>query len=179
MDKFEMIEKLSAKANVTFDEAREALEQSDWDILDAMILLEKQGKAKDAQTVQEFTTRKKEEYWQGERGKVRFETRSWAGRLWDYIKNLLHKGNTNQFVVTRDGEELISMPITVMVLLTICFWPFSLIVLFVGLFLKARYSFRGPNINDRVNDVMGSAQEKAASAVQIHRSAGDEDKKAE
>jgi hypothetical protein len=82
-------------------------------------------------------------------------------------------------VVTRDGEELISMPITVMVLLTICFWPFSLIVLFVGLFLKARYSFRGPNINDRVNDVMGSAQEKAASAVQIHRSAGDEDKKAE
>jgi hypothetical protein len=40
-------------------------------------------------------------------------------------------------------------------------------VLFVGLFLGARYSFRGPNVNNKVNDFMGKAQEKAASAVDM------------
>ena len=60
------------------------------------------------------------------------------------------------------------MPITVLALLMLCFWPFSLIVLFVGLFLGARYSFRGPDVSNKVNDFMGKAQEKAASAVEIH-----------
>ena len=40
MEKFEMIEKLSARANVSFADARDALEASDWDMLDALILLE-------------------------------------------------------------------------------------------------------------------------------------------
>ncbi len=46
--------------------------------------------------------------------------------------------------------------------------PTILIALIVGLFLGARYSFRGPDINNKVNDFMGKAQEKAASAVEIH-----------
>ena len=89
-------------------------------------------------------------------------------KLWDWIKKLFQKGNANQFVITRKGDELIAMPITVLALLLICFWPFSLIVLFVGLFLGARYSFRGPDINTNVNAFMNKAQDKAASAVEIH-----------
>ena len=39
MDHFEMVEKLRAKANVSYEEAKAALEASDWDILDALVLL--------------------------------------------------------------------------------------------------------------------------------------------
>ena len=85
-------------------------------------------------------------------------------------------GNGNQFVIRRNGDELVSMPITVMAILMVVFWPFSLIVLFVGLFLGARYSFRGPNINSNVNDVMDKAQNKAASVVEIHVEKNDENK---
>ena len=44
MEKLEMIEKLRERAQVTYDEAREALEQADGDLLDALIILERQGK---------------------------------------------------------------------------------------------------------------------------------------
>ena len=46
MDKFEKVERLRANANVSYEEAAAALDACGGDLLDAMILLEKQGKAK-------------------------------------------------------------------------------------------------------------------------------------
>ena len=161
MDHFEMVEKLRQKANVTYEEAKDALESSDWDILDALVLLESEGKVKSAQ--QEYSTQEKEE------SKFYVEvTKPQASeglsKAWAWIKRMFQKGNANQFVIRRHGEELISMPITVLVLLMICFWPFSLIVLFVGLFLGARYSFQGPDV--RGGNKVNEAMDKAAQMVQ-------------
>jgi hypothetical protein len=44
MDHFEMVEKLREKANVSYEEAKAALEAADWNLLDALVLLENQGK---------------------------------------------------------------------------------------------------------------------------------------
>lgn len=169
MDHFEMVEKLRTKANVSYEEAKAALEASDWDMLDALVLLENEGKVKDAPEAKEYTTQEKKEFnWNTKNVDVKDTFSGALSKLWVWVKKMFQKGNNNQFVITRKGEELIAMPITVLALLLICFWPFSLIVLFVGLFLGARYSFRGPDINGRVNDFMGKAQDKAASAVEIH-----------
>jgi hypothetical protein len=169
MDHFEMVEKLRAKANVSYEEAKAALEASDWDMLDALVLLESEGKVKDAPENKEYTTQEKKEYsWNTGSGEVKVTFSSALSKLWDWVKKLFQKGNANHFVITRKGDELIAMPITVLALLLICFWPFSLVILFVGLFLGARYSFRGPDINTNVNDFMNKAQDKAASAVEIH-----------
>ena len=46
MDNIEMIEKLREKADVTYDEAKEILESLNWNMLDALIALEKEGKLK-------------------------------------------------------------------------------------------------------------------------------------
>ena len=166
---FELVEKLRAKANVSYEEAKAALEKSDWDMLDALVLLESEGKVKDAPEAKEYTTQEKKEYsWNTGNGEVKVTFSSALSKLWDWIRKLFQKGNANQFVITRKGDELIAMPITVLALLLICFWPFSLIILFVGLFLGARYSFRGPDINTNVNAFMNKAQDKAASAVEIH-----------
>lgn len=171
MDHFEMVEKLRAKANVSYEEAKTALEASDWDILDALVLLENEGKVKDAPEAKEYTTQeKKDASWEARNGaEMKATVSSGLSKLWDWIKKIFQKGNGNQFVINRRGEELVAMPITVLAVLMICFWPFSLIVLFVGLFLGARYAFRGPDINTKVNDFMDKAQEKAASAVEIHK----------
>ena len=75
-------------------------------------------------------------------------------------------GNKNQFVISRKGSELVAMPITVMALLMVLVWPFSLIVLFAGFFLGTRYAFRGPDINATVNDFVNKAQEKTATVVE-------------
>ncbi|MDE6420210.1 MAG: UBA/TS-N domain protein, partial [Lachnospiraceae bacterium] len=46
MENYEKVEKLRERANVSYEEAKEALENNNWDILDAMIALEKSGKTK-------------------------------------------------------------------------------------------------------------------------------------
>ena len=48
MDEFEKVEVLREKANVSYEEAREAIKQADGDLLEAMVILEKQGKVKSA-----------------------------------------------------------------------------------------------------------------------------------
>ena len=181
MDHFEMVEKLRAKANVSYEEAKAALEASDWDILDALVLLESEGKVKDAPETKEYTTQEKKEYKCETKngGEFKVEVSNTLSKLWAWIKELIRKGNKNQFVISRRNknmfdqpmEELIAFPITVLVLLILVpgvGLPTILIALVVGLFLGARYSFRGPDINNKVNDFMGKAQEKAASAVEIH-----------
>ena len=45
-----MIEILMGKANISRIEAEEALEKSDWDLLDAIFYLEKMGKFEDRNT---------------------------------------------------------------------------------------------------------------------------------
>ena len=43
MDKMEKVELLRAKTNVSYEEARNVLEETGWDLLDAIILLERRG----------------------------------------------------------------------------------------------------------------------------------------
>ena len=60
MTNYEMVELLRSKANVTYEEAKAALEESNWDILDAMVLLERQGKVTDKGSAYSTAQDKKE-----------------------------------------------------------------------------------------------------------------------
>ena len=44
MDQLEKVEKLRKKTNVSYEEAKAALEANNWNMLDAIVHLEKQGK---------------------------------------------------------------------------------------------------------------------------------------
>ena len=46
MDNLEKVEKLREKTGVSYEEAKEALEANNYDVLDAIIYLEKKGKVK-------------------------------------------------------------------------------------------------------------------------------------
>ena len=46
MENLEKVEKLRERAEVTYEEARAALEENNWDLLDAMVALERAGKTK-------------------------------------------------------------------------------------------------------------------------------------
>ena len=158
MDHYEMVEALRNKASVTYEEAKAALEASDWDMLDALVLLEGEGKVNGAP---EFTTKEKAD----EACRSVREGKKYLPRLGAWLRKMFTLGNQNQFVISRKGNEITAMPITVMALLTLLVWPFSLIVLFAGLFLGTRYAFRGPDISAAVNDFVGKAQDKTAMAV--------------
>ena len=55
MDNLEKVEKLRERANVTYEEAKAALEENNWDLLDAMVALEKAGKT-DSPRQEQYST---------------------------------------------------------------------------------------------------------------------------
>lgn len=155
MTHYEMVELLREKANVSYEEAKNALEKSDWDLLDAIVLLEREGKT--PKTTSESTTRQEEAEQKKEEPR-KSEFRSNACRLGDWIRHLIVIGNRNSFVVTRGKEEsreILQLSVTAFVLLLACSWPLTVCLLLIGLFTGCRYSFRGPQLGtDTVNGVM-------------------------
>ena len=55
MDNLEKVEKLRERANVSYQEAKAALEENNWDLLDAMVALEKAGKT-DSPRQEQYST---------------------------------------------------------------------------------------------------------------------------
>jgi len=164
MDRIEMVDKLREKAGVSYEEAKAALEKNDWDLLDAIVSLEQEGKVKETS----FSTKKEEPekekqntyYEQAQQprsdGFERFL--KWCGRV-------LHKGNTNHIQINRHNEKQLSLPMTAFVLLLI-FFPYVVIpLLIVGLFFGFHYKFVGADLGKKgINDVMDKAS-KAAEAM--------------
>ena len=159
MTEQEKIDKLCEKAEITQDEARAALEATDWDLLDAIVLLEKQGRVKGAAS--SHSTRAETSAGE-EAGTDRPRFTAHASGVWAQIQHIIQIGNTNNLVVTRKGKEALRLPVTALVLLLIFWHLWTLAVLAVGLFCGLRYSIEGSQLGTpQVNDVMDKAAEAA------------------
>ena len=172
MTEQEKIDKLCEKAEITQDEARAALEATDWDLLDAIILLEKQGRVKGAASSHSTQTDSSD----GEENKEeRPRFAAHASGVWSQIQRIIHIGNTNHFVITRKDREALRLPMTALVLLIVFGHLWTLAVLAIGLFCGLRYSFRGPNLGkESINNAMNRAADAAESVKNEIRSAGSE-----
>ncbi len=157
MDHFEMVEKLRQKANVSYEQAKAALEASDWDILDALVLLEGEGKVKSDEGA--YTTEEKK--FETTTQKSGNDFRGVMQKIGKFLKKAFDVGNRNTFIISRNGEQKLTLSLTELVLLIIFLSPEILIAMFIMLFFGFRYSFEGPDLNKKVNDAMG----KAADAV--------------
>ncbi len=181
MATLEQVEKLREKANVSFEEAKAALDASNGDLLDAIILLEKQGKISppagggyynSSNTASEEKERAKEE--KGSEARRGESFSEMMRRFGQFCARLVGKGNRNYFEAEKNGKVIISVPVTVLVLGVIFFFWFVLPLSIVGLFFGFRYRFRGDDLGrDSVNKVMDSATD---TAEDIKRSFGGENK---
>ena len=166
MDNFEKVEKLREKANVTYEEAKAALENSNWDMLDAMIYLEKNGKvfrsgSESYSTQRERVTNPMPEADEQDENDFSDTMKRFGRWCMKWIK----KGNANDFVVTHKGKEIITVPITLLiVLLCFAFWVI-LPLLVIGLFFNMRYHFEGPDV--RAVDLNQAMDEAANTAENI------------
>ncbi|MDD4565389.1 MAG: DUF4342 domain-containing protein [Eubacteriales bacterium] len=163
----EQVEKLREYANISYDEAKTALENADGDILQALIELERQGKVQSPEGGGQYHTgsvaitgstqkeENKNEQFGGNRDKSAF--RQNMKKLFHWLGGIIHKGNINAFVVEKNGESMMRLPVTVLVLMVLfAFWIVVPLII-VGLFFSFRYSFQGPDINSsKVNDAMNT-----------------------
>jgi len=180
----EQVEKLRDRADVSYEDAKHALEQCGGDLLDAVIFLEKQGKVQ-AGSVGSFDSRSAEQdpanTEGGEKRKDRQARRDYnrpgesfgdvMRRIWNFLRRLVHKCNVNHFEVYREGRCVLSVPVTLLVLLLLFFFYLTLPALIIALFFGCSYRFRGPDLGrENINDVMDGA---AAAAESIKRSVQD------
>lgn len=165
----EQVDKLREKADISYDEAKAALEASGGDILEALIDLEKQGKvpfpegggfyssAKENPKQKEGNKSTKENY--QEKGE---SIKDLAQKFVKFCGKIIHKGNINSFEVLKEGNVKTSFSITLLALLIISFFWITIPLIVVGLFFGYRYRFAGPDLGkERVNNAMDSAANAA------------------
>ena len=157
MEDFEKVEKLSQKAKVSMEDARAALEANNWDLLDAMIDLERQGKT--ASHGQEAFSTSYEDQNQYEKvaDSVEREEDEDEGERWNFVDAILH----SNFQMHRNEKKILSVPSLLLVVAMVFFWKILLILMVVSLFFNCRYSFEGHEHLEEANDAMQKAGDMA------------------
>lgn len=178
MISLEMVEKLRTYGNISFQEAKEALEKTNGDILEAIVNLENEGKiskpeaggfysskegsgevdreAESSSVSGQASSKKKT----GEKGKG---LRQLIRDFFAWLNKVLAWGNRNSLDVTKDGQHVFSVAVTIIaILLFVGFW-FIIPLMIVGLFLGYRYSFSGPDLG---KDVFNQAMDSVANAAE-------------
>ncbi len=166
MDEMEKVEKLRARAEVTADEARNALKACDGDLLDAMVFLEKIGKAKAPSEVVVTTSRTEHTTFEDVQNTVDRYDREAARPLSTKLKHLfsiiMDKLSNNFLRIEHKGEELIKVKLWIVVLVMLFVWHVSIVAIIISLFFGVRYSFVGRDDMTEANKLIGKASEAAS-----------------
>ncbi|WP_139902108.1 DUF4342 domain-containing protein [Clostridium thermarum] len=127
----EMIDMLRQRANVSYEEAKTALEACGGDMVEALVYLERNNKIK--------TTN----YNSPECGFI------------NSVKRLIKKGQETRFLMTKQDKIVINVPVNVVVLTTIFAAPVTIAGVAVGLFTNHRIKFIKPDGgNMEINKVL-------------------------
>lgn len=160
MEMMEKAERLREKANVTYEEAKAALEQTGGDLLDAMVLLERQGKVKGPAQSTFSTDYEEQTEYVKVRDKVEEQEKSapsfgrTVGRLFRGLIGFIRK---TTFIVTKGEEAIFTMPTIVFALLLFFFWEILAPIMVVALFFGIRYSFDGEEEAEKANSILNKA----------------------
>ncbi|MCR5323060.1 MAG: DUF4342 domain-containing protein [Lachnospiraceae bacterium] len=157
---FDKVDTLRSRANVSYEEAKDALERANGDILDAMILLEREGKTR-KEGNGFFSTDGSTESACNEK-QARKERIKENGRTFGQkVKELFRKSTVNYLLVEHKGEILFKIPVLAFVLILLFAWHVTIIALVVSLFFGFKYSFAGEGDLSAVNNVCNKAGELA------------------
>jgi Translation elongation factor Ts len=147
----EMIDELRARVDVTYEDAKEALENSQGDILEAIIYLERNNKINSKK--EEFKEEQKEE--QDGFTKAVCKVISWS-------KNVFRKGNSNHLTIMKNDNVILRLPLTVVVLVVVLAPYISIPLLLLALFSGHKIRFNGDDIEKtRANDTMDKVSNAA------------------
>ena len=184
MDNYQKVEQLVNKAGCSYEDARAALERSGWDMLDAVISLEREGKVKQ-ETVEQ--TSQKEDEAAEIIPEVTVETRADTGlfetgtagnqdyagstgnkeetpkpkfRLWNRFKSIMTK---NRMVILKSNDQqIVDLPIWIPVIALLAFFWATLILAVIAMVFGCRFHFEGEDLGKtNINNTMDKATDYA------------------
>ena len=160
----EQVERLREKAPVSYAQAKQALEYSGGNLLDALIYLEEQGTIPRPEGVY-FSTRKEvppQEEPLVECPQPEEKGRSPKGRpnLFRRVRYLLLD---NELEIWRKDRPVTALPVLILILLVVAAFWITVPAMVLGLFLGFRYRFSGPDLErEGINQVMDNVADTAA-----------------
>ena len=169
------MERLREKADVSYAQAKEALEYSGGNLLDALIYLEETGAIPRPEGAYYSTRGESTASTQESRADVLPELVREEKRARPKIgifRRIRYALLDNELEIWRRDQPVTALPVLILILLLVfAFWV-TVPLLILGLFLGFRYRFSGPDLErDSINDVMGSV---ADGAVGLGRQVMDE-----
>lgn len=169
----EMVDRLKEKADVSYAQAKEALEYSGGNLLDALIYLEEKGAIPRAEGAY-YSTRSETPpppppaeplpVQLPQKKKKAHRPRQPRGEGGRRFFNTLRRWLIdNELEIWRHDQPITALPVLILVLLLCCAFWVTILVLALGLFLGFRYRFSGPDLErDEINSVMGSVADTAS-----------------
>jgi len=124
MINLENIDILKERANVSYQEAKEALEVCDGNLVDALIYLEKSEKIRP------------------ERKATRDKFAESSQNFGEKSKKVFSKMNAHRFMIQKDGETFLNIPSILALILIICTFPVSIILLVLGVIFGFKFRIR-------------------------------------
>ncbi|EIW6613985.1 ubiquitin [Clostridium perfringens] len=162
MEKLKLVDKLKNKANISYEEAKDALEKSNWDMLEAMLYLEAHGKVKKPSISIFYTNESKESYNDnGEEVNLKkdtnennFENKNSFEGVFEAICKAIDTCNNIFIAIIRNSRVILKIPFTVLiVLLFFAFW-IVIPLMIIGLFFNMEFLVSSKKIDvDKINKV--------------------------
>lgn len=158
--RFDLVEQLARKMCISLEDARNALEAADWNMLTATHMLEQEAFCRkqalndaaehcavnDNAAQASATAGKAATFGKDTRDsaaakkKATAKQKKWFSNLCDHLRRLLTYGNRNRFTIFKDGEQLLEMPVTALALLLLFSFGTCALLMLVGLFAGCRYN---------------------------------------
>ncbi len=175
MDNLEKVEKLRERANVSYQEAKAALEENNWDLLDAMVALEKAGKTNSPRQEQYSTSYDQQEEYIPVIQKVieQEERQPRPGKtIGGAIRKFFRICRDNSFCINHRDSNMIRLPLLAAVVILLFTWKVAIPVMLIALLFGFRYSFEGKDELKQANAFMESASNAAESLREGFTSSG-------
>lgn len=135
----EQIEMLRARANVSYGEAKELLEKCNYNVVDALIELEKQSKVNAPKT----------------EAAPEAACCGTVKKVFKLGEKLFHKGNETKFVISKADQTIVDLPVNVVILSTIIAAPVTVFGVIGALVTNHKIRFSHPNGEDlKINQTM-------------------------
>ena len=169
----EMVERLKNKADISYKQAKEALEYSGGNLLDALIYLEEKGSIP-RETGAYYSTKSETPPPPPEPLPAQLPAKTKkqrapkppqpkGGGVKRFFNALRRWLIDNELEIWRRDQPITALPVLILVLLLCCAPWVTIPVLLLGLFLGFRYRFSGPDLDrDEINSMISSVADTAA-----------------
>lgn len=142
----EKIDLLRKRADVSYKEAKEALEKTEGDIVEALTYLE-------------------------EMNKIKPEKEAASSSFWKKTKSIYNKGNTIRLIISKDNTNLLNSGLPLAILVTILTMPLAVFLLILALITNCKIRFiknsgEEYSINSSIDNLTGKASEFADKVAQ-------------